>query len=229
MNTQLLIAGLLASLFLTSSTFADDPFAGDPFGGSGETKNKKPTESKTYELVDSMEIENDIRGRLNVAVSCNFSDLPLTDAVHELSRMTGIPILIDERALEEIGLSLDEPVNLSLNKVSTRSFLKLMLRDLDLTYVIADEVMKITTMEAADENLTTKVYSLPYHVAGHADDFKAAMQNSIVPDTWDILGGPSTATVVGSTLVISATEVVHEKVARLIVMVDEKIGKSTKE
>jgi hypothetical protein len=60
--------------------------------------------------------------------------------------------------LEEIGLSADQPVSITLKNVTLRSFLRLMLRELDLTYMIKDEVMQITTIEAAEQNLVNKVY-----------------------------------------------------------------------
>jgi hypothetical protein len=57
-----------------------------------------------------------------------------------------IPIVIDERALEEEAISLDEQITLQLQTpVSFRSALKLVLEPLNLTYVIEDEVMRITT------------------------------------------------------------------------------------
>lgn len=57
-----------------------------------------------------------------------------------------IPIVIDERALEEEAISLDEQITLQLQSpVSFRSALKLVLEPLNLTYVIEDEVMRITT------------------------------------------------------------------------------------
>jgi len=49
-------------------------------------------------------------------------------------------------------------VTRNLSGVSLRSALRLMLKDLDLTYVIRDEVLLITTPEEANAKLVTKVY-----------------------------------------------------------------------
>ena len=60
-----------------------------------------------------------------------------------------IPIIIDQRALDDSGMGSDRPVTISLRGISLRSVLKLMLSELDLTYVVHDPVLKITTPEGA--------------------------------------------------------------------------------
>lgn len=110
------------------------------------------------ELVGDNEVERRIQAALGEETSQNFVELPLSDAVAQISETHGIPIVVDNRALDEIGMSAEDPVNLTLANVSLRSFLRIMLRDLDLTYVIKDEVMQITTTEAAEQNLVNKVY-----------------------------------------------------------------------
>ena len=110
------------------------------------------------DLIGDNEVERRIQAALGDETSLNFVELPLSDAVQQISETHGIPIVVDNRALDEIGMSAEDPVNLSLANVSLRSFLRIMLRDLDLTYVIKDEVMQITTTEAAEQNLVNKVY-----------------------------------------------------------------------
>ena len=46
----------------------------------------------------------------------------------------------------------------NISGISLRSALRLLLGDIDLTYLIKDEVMKITTKEKAAENMIIKVY-----------------------------------------------------------------------
>ena len=110
------------------------------------------------ELIGDNETERRVQAALNEETTHFFDETPLSEAVSEISEAHGIPIVVDNRALEEIGLSEEEPVSVDLKNVSLRSFLRLMLRDLDLTYMIKDEVMQITTVEVAEENLVNKVY-----------------------------------------------------------------------
>lgn len=112
----------------------------------------------SIELVGNSDVERRIERALDDEVTQNFIDLPLGEAIRTLREALDIPIIVDTVALEDNGLSVEDPVTIELSNVSLRSFLRLMLRQLDLTYVIKDEVMQITTPERAEENLVTKVY-----------------------------------------------------------------------
>ncbi len=93
---------------------------------------------------------------LSEQAMANFAECPLVDAVEFLSRRHQIPILLDIVAIEEAGLLVDEPINLVLAGVTLRSVLNIMLSDLELTFIIEDEVMKITTVEVARERLASR-------------------------------------------------------------------------
>jgi hypothetical protein len=55
-------------------------------------------------------------------------------------------------------VAIDEPINRTLSGITLRSAMKIILEPLGLTYIIEDEVMKITTIIAADEKLSSRVY-----------------------------------------------------------------------
>lgn len=102
-------------------------------------------------------IEKALRSPLHAA-GLEFAEVPLKEVVTALTDDYGIPIKLDQTALEEIGLSSDEVVNVTLRNITLRSALRLMLKDLQLTYIIQDEVLMITTPQKAEENLVVKVY-----------------------------------------------------------------------
>jgi len=87
-----------------------------------------------------------------------FFETPLDEVVNFLREHHHIEVQIDKKALEDLGIGTDTQVTKSLKGISLRSALKLMLRELDLTYMIKDEVLLITTPEVADNQLSTKVY-----------------------------------------------------------------------
>ena len=60
---------------------------------------------------------------------------------------------IDKKAMDDAGIGADMPVTKNLKGVSLRSALRLMLHELGLTYLIQDEVLLITTPEAAESRL----------------------------------------------------------------------------
>lgn len=102
-------------------------------------------------------IESALRAPLH-ATGLEFAESPLEEAVNLMQEEYGIPIQIDDTALEEAGLDSIEPVTLSLSNVSLRSALRLMLEKLQLTYIIRNEVLLITTPEEAESELVVKVY-----------------------------------------------------------------------
>ena len=91
-------------------------------------------------------------------VDIEFIDTPLEDAMSFLADAHDITIIIDDQALVEEGVQIDQPINRTLSGITLRSAMKIMLEPLGLTYIIEDEVMKITTIIAAEEKLSTRVY-----------------------------------------------------------------------
>jgi von Willebrand factor type A domain len=92
------------------------------------------------------------------ASGLDFTEEPLENVVNFLQTEYQIPIQLDTPALEDAGLTADEPVTIQLQNVSLRSALRLMLKAKQLTYVIRDEVLIITTPEEAESELVAKVY-----------------------------------------------------------------------
>ena len=88
----------------------------------------------------------------------NIQEMPLTDVIDYLKTKHDIEIQLDNKALEEAGVALDTPITRNLKNITLRSALRLVLRELDLTYVIRDEVLLITTTAQAETIMTTKVY-----------------------------------------------------------------------
>lgn len=85
-------------------------------------------------------------------------EMPLKDVVLYLTETHNIPIVLSLKKLEEASVSSDTPITKSLRGITLRSALRLILKELELTYVVRDEVMQITTPEDAESQLITKVY-----------------------------------------------------------------------
>ena len=102
---------------------------------------------------------------LSEATVLEFIETPLRDVIDTLEDRHGIEIQLDCRALEEVGIPSDTPITKALGGVSLRSCLRLMLRDLDLTYTVADEVLLITTPEEAEDRTCVRVYPVEDLVA----------------------------------------------------------------
>ena len=103
----------------------------------------------SIDLSGGKESERKIYRALNERGEVNFNAQPLSGVMKYFSAQYDIPIVLDDKALEEQNITPDEQVTLNLPPVSFRSALKLILEPLQLTYVIEDEVMRITSKKAS--------------------------------------------------------------------------------
>ena len=95
---------------------------------------------------------------LDQRIDLEFVETPLREVADFLQCATQTHVRLDARALEENGIGLDTPVTFSANGLALRSGLRLLLRQLDLTYTIRDGGLQITTHDEAEQTLATKVY-----------------------------------------------------------------------
>ena len=105
--------------------------------------------------------EREIKRKLEDVVKVTYDEQPLGEVLDDLSAMTNVPIVMDRQALAAIRVTSSDPVSLKVpGGIPMGSALNLMLRDLQLTYVIENDVLNITSSEAK----RTKVYPVTYRV-----------------------------------------------------------------
>ena len=93
--------------------------------------------------------EEDCRA-LKQPTQIEFVETPLRDVIDYLKDLHHIEIQLDSAALKEAGVDENTPITKNLKGISLRSALKLMLDELQLKYVIHNEVLLITTPEKAE-------------------------------------------------------------------------------
>jgi hypothetical protein len=158
-----------------------------------------------------------------------FVETPLQDVIDYLKDYHHIEIQIDAKALHDAGVDPSTTITKSLKGISLRSALKLILRELQLTCVIRDEVLLITTPDEDGIHLTTKVYPVADLVVCRngkgelRDDYDTlsnAIRGTIQPNTWDENGGPGT--IAGASLgtakilIVSQSQDVHQQITDLL-------------
>jgi hypothetical protein len=208
--------GLIAALLGASASAQDDPFgdgkapAGPAAKGQAQAEKSLLTEKAmpavtaddssppVWQYVGEGDpaavtrIENALSGKLR-PTGIDFTDSPLQDVVTQLQDDYQIPIQLDKPALEEAGIGTDEKVTVSLHNISLRSALRLMLKQLQLTYIIQDEVLLITTKEQAEANLRICVYDIRGLVdEGDSKAIDALMEtiiDCVATETWAKNGG----------------------------------------
>ena len=205
----LAIAALVSPLVYLSRTgaiMADDP----------DKTIKPPVEEFLPSLSYS---EKKISAELEKHAQFDFVETPLHDVVVFLKDKHSLEIQLDDKALEEAGVGSDTPVSCKVKGISLRSALRLLLRPLDLAFVIDDEVLLITTTEVADMRLFTRTYPIGDLIGDNDyDSLIEVITTTVRPQTWDEVGGPgaiSEMSAAGS-LVISQTQDVHAEVLQLL-------------
>ena len=110
-----------------------------------------------------------ISAALDAKTTLEFIETPLLDVIEYLKDRHAIPIVLDTRALDGVGIGSDTPITKNLSGISLRSALRLMLHELELAYLIRDEVLLITTNEVAEKATEIRVYDIRTLITGDDD------------------------------------------------------------
>lgn len=163
--------------------------------------------------------------------SFTFSEEPLKDAIDAIKQKTGLPIFLATKKLEEAAIDLDTPVTISMHDVSLESFFRNFLEERDLTILIRDEALVITTKDDARSHLITRTYPVLDLVdltvtsnngsrttVADYDSLIEVITTTLDLDSWDDVGGPGSIAEFpnAGALVISQTRENHLDVATLL-------------
>ena len=173
-----------------------------------------PSWLNSQNLDNEMEVQ--LRNSLNNRIDVDFKNLPLSAAIEYISKTLDVPILIDDKALEEENITPEEPITLRLKKAKLVDVFILMLEPLQLTYVIENELFRITSKKTSANVL--RFYDMSYLLpdSGLTTELMNGLESSIAPDQWQNAGGTSSMRTVGSMLLIVAPQDVHFAVERFL-------------
>ncbi|MCC9609586.1 hypothetical protein LOC68_04475 [Blastopirellula sp. JC732] len=203
---------------------------GGGFGGGYDLYNRQPTPQVpsvqlTADYVNQplprLDQRRAMETKLQQRVNCQFTDMPLNVVIERLNAQAGVSLYLNNRALEDVGLSPDVPVTFNLRQIRLRTALQLMLRELDLTYLLDNERIEITTPEDAEDELRTLYYpcdDLMTKYEEHGFDFDSVIQlitTTVEPESWEELGGPGSIQPLNGGVVVAQTDEIHYRIARL--------------
>jgi hypothetical protein len=152
----------------------------------------------------------------------DFTEEPLENVVNFLQDEYRLPIQLDLPALENLGLTADEPVTVSLREISLRSALQLVLSQKRLAYVVRDGYLLITTRDKAAHEPQTVVYNVADLIG---DDDSGQLRSTLIDtirscvayDTWALNDkGPGQIKSFQTLLIVSQTAEVHVEIERLL-------------
>ena len=167
-----------------------------------------------------------IRTALDSRVRVRFEHTPLRAVCETIGKTLDIPVVLDHRGLKEMGVREDAPITRSMKDVRLGAFLDFQLGQLELTWVIRDEVLLITHREEAMNQLETRIYDVsdllkvPGYEAYDFDSLIDLITISVDPTTWPTVGGPGPITPIETSttqaLVIAQSQRQHEDIAQLL-------------
>jgi hypothetical protein len=162
---------------------------------------------------------------LDQETKMDFTDTQLSDAVTYLKDYHNIEIQLDTKGLEDASIGPETPVTCRLEKMTLRAALRFFLGAIDLTFVIHDEMLLITTREKAANMLVVKIYPVADLVAprdgtppGDAlQPLVEVLHATVVPTTSPARpNGVLIPIPQSQSLVVMQTDEVHERVAELL-------------
>lgn len=184
------------------------------------------TNSTEYQQIDAME-KRVQAARLGLQVV----DMPLDQVTRIITQRTGLPMRIDERALEDIGLSIDSTVTINLPEVAAETLLYLMLKQLDLVYIMDTGSVVITTPEEEDSNLRTKFYAVEDIFNDPNPNYRILIDmitTCVEPESWEELGGPGSIVHLRNGVIISQTYQIHRHIQGLFTAL-RRVQKSSRQ
>jgi general secretion pathway protein D len=105
--------------------------------------------------------ELEMERKLKTPVSCKFRNRPLSEVLDHLAKLSAVNLYLDPKGLGEEGVTSDSPITIDLTQdISLKSALNLILEPLHLSYVIQNEVLKITSEQLRDGVLMTRTYNV---------------------------------------------------------------------
>ena len=163
-----------------------------------------------------------IQRRLERELPLEFDKTPLKDVAAHLQEACKIPVALDVKALDDIGIDRAQPVTFRAARIQLRQALKHILHELGLTYLVRDEALVITVPEEAEAKLVTAAYPVADLLGETAgcdefgerqrpvglDELTDLITTTVQPQSWDRVGGPGSIDCCGyiDVLVISNTQ-----------------------
>jgi hypothetical protein len=208
-----------------------------------EKTKETPAPSSTSEP-EKLDANAQTQVKLEKLIDAEFVETPLSQVTDHLAEMTGIQFHLDTRPLSDAGITSDVPITLRLKKVPAEMVLRLILRNLDLTYWLDNGVVIVSTRDEANTNLHPLVYRIDDLLYSPSIDKSKEITNffakkqkvnydslielivsTVRPISWDIVGGPGSICPYRGTLVISQTADVHKEVQKLLNDLRQSINK----
>ncbi|WP_146118826.1 hypothetical protein [Blastopirellula marina] len=151
-------------------------------------------------------------------ISLSASDAPLDEVMLQITKQLGCELWIDDYSLEAQGLVRDIPISIDVKNLAAGSVLKLVLRPIEITYVVQPNRLVVMTMDTADEsqNFMSRFYPVNQWLGDGKRKLNLDKVRELVlmieADTWEELGGPGSCEIYEDGLLISQPAMLHDRI-----------------
>ncbi|HEY4759589.1 MAG TPA: permease prefix domain 1-containing protein [Thermoguttaceae bacterium] len=240
---RLTVGSIVASLIAVVVLFAYWPGAGVHMNQAvAEAEKAQQTPVPNPEMLDA---NAQTQAKLEKLIDADFVETPLVHVLDYLADVTKVQYHLDNKHLSDVGITSDVPITFHLKYVPAEMVLRLILRELNLTYWLDNGVVIVSTPDEADSRLEIRVYRVDDlldcpSMAKNDDltDSSAKKQkrvsydhlidvitSTIHPTTWDNVGGQGSIAPYRGTLVISQTADVHREIKKVLDDLKKSINK----
>lgn len=194
--------------------------ASNPFGmpGAGATAWQRPDATGGDEPNwlaggrTAMEAMEKNRAGMSQQIEFNFNGMPLHQVTEWLSEQTNMSFELNTEEIENGGVaSIDSPIT-AIGMGSVREFIRRIGDALELTYVIHESTVEITTRDNAATKPNVRFYDLSFVLPNSANTqaLVLAIERTVSPVDWQ--NGDASIAIVGSMMIVSAVDNIHQRV-----------------
>ena len=155
--------------------------------------------------------------QLAAAATHDFANSSLREVIAWLQNEHRLVVLLDKKALAEIGVTAAEPVSDRLVEAPIYLLLN-RLRSLGLGWYFDNDILYITSREVAEQRHTTQTYNVGSLLdAGFEPDrLEELITGTIGPDTWEDVGGEGAVSSLGDVLFVRQNDDMHGEIKALL-------------
>ena len=158
-----------------------------------------------------------VKAKLNAPIAkISLPDMPLAEAVQLISAMSMLPVSFDLDAMEELGVSLHDPVSIEIADTTVGKTLKEIAAKRNMMPVVENGQILLTSRAEHRESLQTLPVDVSDLTGGDAQaaaDLAALLQRLVVPESWQCNGGRGTVETTPGALRVAQTGRVHYRIA----------------
>jgi len=204
-------------------------------GLSGVALAEQPPQVTIVPSANQAALERETQATAEVALKLHQSrldfsaeDEPLEQALQRIAEAVGVAIDLDRNQFSEVNVKVDSPVSIHLKDVRAENVLRILLRPLKLVPVARAGHVIVTSEEGEEDHFqTTRYYplrDLMIDGEGQFDDGDSIIDmltTSLVPESWEELGGPATVYPFEGGLSISQSHPLHQAIEQLFAALRE--------